>query len=90
MLKFSSNTLWLLLLAATGLTYWIGESGQMGHRSIVPVSIIFGVAFLKAWVVINDFMALRQAPKLWRHLLLGWLTFVIGMILLAYQWGLHG
>jgi hypothetical protein len=89
MLKFSSNTLWLLLLAATGLTYWIGESGQMGHGRIVPVWIIFGAAFLKGWVVINDFMALRQAPPLWRHLLVGWLVFVIAMILLAYHWGRH-
>jgi hypothetical protein len=87
MLKFSTNALWLLLLAATGLTYWLGESGQVGKASMVPVFIIFGVSFFKGFWVINDFMALRHAPSLWRNLLVGWLGFVISMILLAYWLG---
>lgn len=87
MLKFSTNTLWLLLLAATGLTYWLGESGQVGQSSMVPVFIIFGVSFFKGLLVINDFMELRHAPRLWRNLLVGWLGFVIGTILLAYWLG---
>lgn len=84
MFNLSSNTLWLLLLVVTGVTYGLGESGQMGHASMLPVLGIFGIAFAKGWVIINDFMELRHAPKLWRNLLLGWLLVVIGMILLAY------
>lgn len=87
MLKFSSNTLWLLLLTATGVTYWLGESGRLGHASMAPVFIIFGASFFKGLVVINDFMELRHAPRLWRNLLVGWLGFVISMILLAYWIG---
>lgn len=87
MLKLSTNTLWLLLLAATGLTYWLGESGQLGHARMVPVFIIFGVSFFKGLAVINDFMELRYAPALWRNLLVGWLGFVISMTLLAYWLG---
>jgi hypothetical protein len=86
MLKFSTNTLWLLL-ASTGLTYWVGESGQLGYGRMVPVFIIFGVSVFKGIAVINDFMELRQAPALWRNLLVGWLGFVISMILLAYWLG---
>ena len=89
MLKFSSNTLWLLLLVATGITYWLGESGQLGHASMAPVFLIFGFAFFKGVAVILDFMDLHHAPTLWRNLLLGWLVFVIGMILLAYWLGLQ-
>ena len=89
MFNFSSNTLWLLLLAATGITYWLSESGQLGHASMVPVFLIFGFAFFKGVGVILDFMDLRHAPTLWRNLLLGWLVFVIGMILLAYWLGLQ-
>lgn len=89
MFKFSTNTLWLLLLAATGATYWLGESGELGHASMVPVFLIFGLALFKGIGVILDFMDLRHAPTLWRNLLLGWLVFVIGMILLAYWLGLH-
>jgi hypothetical protein len=89
MFNFSNKTLWLLLLAATGLTYWLGESGQLGHASMVPVLIIFGVSWFKGLVVICDFMELRHAPRLWLNLLVGWLSFVICMILLAYWIGLH-
>ncbi|MGB4359928.1 MAG: cytochrome C oxidase subunit IV family protein [Rhodoferax sp.] len=87
MFKFSNNTLWLLLLVATGATYWLGESGGMGQASMVPVLLIFGFALAKGMGVILDFMDLRHAPALWRNLLVGWLVFVVGMILLAYWIG---
>lgn len=87
MLNFSTNTLWLLLLAATGLTYWLGESGQVDHAHMAPVFVIFVVSFFKGFWVINDFMELRHAPSLWRNLLVGWLGFVISMVLLAYWLG---
>lgn len=87
MFKFSSNTLWLLLLTATAFTYWLGESGELGHASMAPVFLIFGFALLKGVGVILDFMDLRHAPALWRNLLIGWLVFVVGMILLAYWIG---
>lgn len=89
MFRLSTNTLWLLLLMATGFTYWLGESGQLGHASMVPVLLIFGVSFFKGLGVILNFMELRHAPALWRNLMLGWLVFVIGMILLAYWISLH-
>jgi hypothetical protein len=87
MFKFSTNTLWMLLLIATGVTYWLGESGELGHASMVPMLMIFGFAFFKGLGVILDFMDLRHAPALWRNLLVGWLIFVIGMVLLAYWIG---
>lgn len=87
MFKFSTDTLWLLLLVATGLTYGLGESGELDQASMVPVLLIFGFALFKGMGVILDFMDLRHAPALWRNLLVGWLVFVIGMILLAYWTG---
>lgn len=87
MFNFSSNTLCLFLLAATGATYWLGESQSLVHASMVPVLLIFGFALFKGMGVILDFMDLRHAPVLWRNLLVGWLVFVIGMILLAYWIG---
>lgn len=88
MFKFPTNTLWLLLLLATGATYWLGESGQLGHASMVPVFLVFGFALLKGVGVILDFMDLRHAPAFWRNVLLAWLVVVISTILLAYWLGL--
>lgn len=89
MFNLSSNALCLVLLAVTGVTYWLGESGQLGHASMLPVLGIFGLAFVKGWVIINDFMELRHAPRLWRNLLLAWLLVMTIMILLAYWLGLR-
>ncbi len=84
MLKRSVNAIWLLLLLATAVTWWLGESGQVGTGSIAPVLVIFAMALLKGWYVVLDFMKLRSAPVLWRRLLQGWLVLVIALILLAY------
>lgn len=88
MFKFSTNILWLLLLVATWFTYWLGESGELGHARLLPVFLIFGFSFLKGLAVIIDFMDLRHAPAFWCNLLVGWLVFVTTMILLAYWLGL--
>ena len=55
-----------------------------GHAGMVPILVMFGLAFVKGFLVIDDFMGLRHAPSLWRRLLVGWLTLVTSMIVLAY------
>lgn len=75
---------WLILLAVTAATYWIGESGVAGHGSMTPVLILFALTFVKGLVVILDFLELRHAPALWRWVVLIWLAVVLGGIVLAY------
>ena len=72
---------WLILLIATGITWYLGEVGAAGTLAIVAMLVI---AFIKGRLVILDFMELRNAPKLWRALLEGWLILVSSLILLAY------
>jgi hypothetical protein len=81
------NHIWLVLLAATGVTYWLGESGMAGGAGMAPVLLMFALAFVKALLVMLDFMELRHAPALWRRLLVGWLVFVTSGIVLAYWTG---
>jgi hypothetical protein len=81
------NLIWLVLLAATGVTYWLGESGLSGSAGMAPVLLMFALAFVKALLVMLDFMELRHAPALWRRLLVGWLVFVTSGIVLAYWVG---
>ena len=88
MLHLSVNRVWGLLLLATAVTWWLGESGQVGSGQMTPVLVIFALSLAKGLWVINDFMALRHAPALWRRIVMGWLGFVIGMVLLAYWIGL--
>ena len=81
------NHIWLILLAATGVTFWLGESGLSGSPGMAPELVMFALAFVKALLVMRDFMELRHAPALWRWLLQGWLVLVTTGIVLAYWIG---
>lgn len=72
---------WLILLIATGITWYLGEVGAAGTGAIIAM---LAIAFIKGRLVILDFMELRGAPLMWRLLLEGWLILVGSLILLAY------
>ena len=73
----SHTRVWLILLAITAATYWIGEAGLSGHGSMGPVLAMFALAFVKGVLVCLDFLELRHAPALWRWLVVGWLALVL-------------
>ena len=77
----AAHRAWLVLLVATGITWYLGEVGAAGTAAIVTMLVI---AFVKGRLVILDFMELRGAPLMWRALLEGWLILVSSLILLAY------
>lgn len=81
LLKNPAHRAWIVLLVATAITWYLGEVGAAGTASIVAMLLI---AFVKGRLVILDFMELREAPRLWRILLEGWLILVSALILLAY------
>ena len=78
------NTVWLLLLAATGFAAWLGASGALRQPSLPLMALVFGLAWLKGLGVVLSFMELGHAPPLWRRLLMGTLAVVVALILIAY------
>jgi len=88
MRTFSLTHAWLVLLGVTAVTFWMGEGGLTGHRAMAPVWLLFALTFVKGLVVSLEFLELRHAPALWRWLVVGWLTLVLGLIVLAYWIGL--
>ncbi|MHB1112547.1 MAG: cytochrome C oxidase subunit IV family protein, partial [Acidovorax defluvii] len=52
----SHTRVWLILLAITAATYWIGEAGLSGHGSMGPVLAMFALAFVKGVLVCLDFL----------------------------------
>ena len=80
-LKNPAHRAWLVLMIATAITWYLGEVGAAGTGAIVGMLLI---AFVKGRLVILDFMELRQAPRMWRLLLEGWMLLVGSLILLAY------
>ncbi len=80
-----ATVLWLGLLAATLLTWAVGEGGAAGPAVVTVLAV---VSLAKGAAVILDFMALRHAPLLWRALTLGWMALIWALIALAYWSGL--
>lgn len=79
------NVIWIALMVATVLTWFIGKSGQPSVAMVVAVLVISAI---KGWLIIYDFMALRRVRLLWRGIVLGWLLLTLAVILLAYWLGL--
>lgn len=84
-----TNAIWLALLLATALTWWVGESGTAQRASLASATGVLALATLKGVIIIQDYMELRHAPALWRRLLLGWLWAVVLLVWAATAWHLR-
>lgn len=80
-----TDTVFALLVLATAVSWWLGEGAATGQRPLGTVATlaVLALAALKGTLIALDFMELRHAPALWRRAVLGWLTAVIGLILVA-------
>lgn len=79
------NVIWIALMVATVLTWFIGKTGHLSTPMVIAVLVISAV---KGWLIVYDFMALRRVRLLWRGVVLGWLLLTLAVILLAYWLGL--
>ncbi len=82
--KNTLDRVWLALMVATLMTFWLGESGLAGRAGLAGLVIMFCLAWGKGLLVILHFMELRRAPALWRRLMVGWLTFITVTIVLIH------
>jgi len=77
--------IWLVLLALTALTWFIGQKGISG---LGIVSFVLLVTLFKSQMVAEHFMGLKNVRPLWRGLVFGYLVVVCGLIGVAYYVGL--
>lgn len=63
---------WLGLVVLSVATVTLGQAGA-----------ILLLALGKAWLIVDGFMELRHAPRLWRSLLLGWPLAMVGVVWLV-------
>ncbi len=73
------DALWCAALAATALSWWIGET-RSGAAPAWSVALVFGLALAKGLGIALEFMELRGAPALWRRFVVGWLLGVNALI----------
>lgn len=82
-----STLSWLWLLALTVVSTYIGEFLELFNaQKSLFIGIVLFIVFLKGQQIIDIFMELKHAPKLWRRLLLAYVTLlpiIIGAIYLV-------
>ena len=65
---------WLVLVVATGIGWWLGQTGQAGTQgAALAIAGVIIVAFIKVWIVAFQFMELRHAPRWLRHAFDAWI-----------------
>jgi len=78
-----ASATWVALMAATGLTWWLGgdhQAGASGGQVLVAMAI--PVAFLKVYLIGMEFMEVRGAPSALRRVFGAW-TCVFAIALTA-------
>ena len=83
---------WLLLMLATGLSWWLGQGDslstpQTGDYRLISSGLIL-IAFIKVRIVIRYFMEVRQAPLALKLICDAWVLLVSGAILYLYWFGI--
>lgn len=72
-----TTVVWLGLIAATCVTWWLG-TGHAGHGATWELSVLIAVAFGKVYLVGDEFMELRHAPRPLRIVFGAWVIAVGG------------
>lgn len=88
-LRHSTTPIWLLLVLATGLSWWLGHEADAPQTQRYAASGMILVAAVKIRLVISYFMEARDAPQSLKLVLDGWLLAMIAGILGTYWLGLR-
>lgn len=77
------SAVWLILMAATGLQWWLGMHGLGASVQMATISL-FVIAFFKVRLVIMHFMEIGTAPLPLRLIMEGWVFGVCGILIALY------
>lgn len=81
-----SSTIWVLLMIATALSWWLGTGHRVAETPGNPAAWagLMLIAFVKVRWILMDFMELRTAPLLLRLLFEAWVVAVCATIIVNY------
>ncbi|MCV7301270.1 cytochrome C oxidase subunit IV family protein [Mycobacterium barrassiae] len=80
LLRSRATLVWLLLVAATALSWGMGHDVGISDMRIAGVAIIV-VAFVKVRFVVFEFMEIRGAPKWMRQVGEGWIVLIATLLI---------
>jgi len=83
LLRSRITIVWLLLLAATLLSWELGHGFALSSPQLIRAAVI-SVAFIKVRYVILDFMEIRNAPLAMRLVAELWVLLVAATLIALY------
>ena len=83
MTRHAVTTVWILLVLATGASWWLGGAGAAvtGTSRLVTAALL-AVAFVKVRLIVLYFMEVRYAPTALRVGFDAWIV-IVGLALLV-------
>jgi hypothetical protein len=90
-LRSPLTAVWLVLVAVTFLSWWIGAGGERGVSGLsLPITaLVVALAVVKARFVFRTFMEVRTGPVWLRAVCDGWLAGVALIFVAFYAYRLH-
>lgn len=82
-LRHAATPIWLLLVVATGLSWWLGHGSGSDNLRLTATAMILIAAF-KIRLVVRHFMEVGNAPRPLQWLLDAWLGLMTFGILGVY------
>ena len=72
---------WLFLITLTLISVY---AGKVLNNNVVFIASVLFIVFIKGQQITDIFMELREAPKMWRFILLGYVFIIPGVICAIY------
>lgn len=72
---------WLILIALTLLSVFIGE---IVENHTLFILLVLAIVFLKGQQIVDIFMELKTAPRMWRLILLSYVILIPAIITTIY------
>ena len=74
---------WLLLVVATGIGWWFGQTAQSTQGNVsLAVSGVIIMAFVKIWLVGFQFMELKHAHSFWKAIFTIYACLIGGILMI--------
>ncbi|GAB4916723.1 hypothetical protein Mkiyose1665_10810 [Mycobacterium kiyosense] len=80
LLRSRTTLVWLLLVAATAVSWAMGHGVGMPNVQLAGIAIII-VAFAKVGLVVFEFMEIRTAPTWMQRAGKGWIVLVAALLI---------
>ncbi len=80
MLNICELKIWLMLMALTLTSFYLGVSHSL------LLSAVLVITWFKGFLLVGQYMELQNAPRIWKYVVNGYLIFIMSIIAIVTLW----